>query len=86
MKKKEWSGSGDCGQWMPQLKRCDYDELRKLMKSLTANGRCWQRLGVHGTYNKRSAKRLVKFLNDHIKEHNFAVFMVRTVQMTDRIE
>ncbi len=65
----DWGDSGDCCHWIPkEIIRKSHDELiyNGIFKPFTANGKCWQSTGIHGSYVKRDAVRIL----DKISEWN----------------
>jgi hypothetical protein len=88
---KEWSGSGDCGQWLGH-KMKDYptidsykefrNKYKDLFNHLNAIGDCWQETGVNGTYNREVAIEICNLISSWFPQHSFKVCKVEIKQKT----
>ena len=76
----EWTNSGDCDAVFGYIDEKLKNQLRKLQTPFMPSGECWQRIGIHGTYDEIEAIKLVGFLNRNIEQHTFGVCKVDIAQ------
>ena len=84
----DWGDSGDCCHWIPKkIIREKHDELvyNGIFKSFTANGRCWQTTGIHGSFIKRDAIRILDKISEWNPQHRFKVCRLRLNQVTEDV-
>ena len=85
---KDWSNSGSCTQWIPkEIVRTHHDELvyRGIFRSFTANGRCWQITGVHGSFIEEDAINILNVISKWNSDHRFKVCRLLIDQVTEDV-
>jgi len=86
--KHEWTHSGDCTQFIPrEIMRESHDELvyRGVFRHFTANGTCWQRTGVHGSFVEEDAVKILDEISKWKSGHRFRVCKVIVDQITETV-
>jgi len=84
----EWGSSGECCQWIPnEIIRKSHDKLiyNGIFKPFTANGVCWQKTGIHGSYVKRDAIRILDKISEWNPQHRFKVCRLLLNQVTEDV-
>jgi hypothetical protein len=76
---KEWHGSGD-GAYFCKGKCTFTDEP---CRSFTAGGRCWQVTGVHGTFEKKIALKMLMLVACESPKRKFRIKRVTIHQKSD---
>jgi hypothetical protein len=84
-----WSCSGDCCQWIPkEILRKFHDELvygEGIFASFGANGSCWQRTGIFGSYIKKDAIKILDRISEWNPDHRFKVCKLVIEQTTNDV-
>lgn len=75
----EWSFTS-VGAFWEDLPREHHDEARRLSEPFQATGKCWQQIGIHGSYDPKDALMLAAFMAKHHKKHQFRVAEANVVQ------
>lgn len=78
---KEWNNSGDGEQWCRG--RGDFREEPR--RSFNALGECWQQTGVHGTYDRKIALRMMILAACEHPKRKFRITRVSISQKSDVI-
>jgi hypothetical protein len=60
-------------------------EFDDLSRPFSANGKCWQKTRIHGTYNEGEAIDLMNWLAKHNPTHRFGVFQLHIAQLYRKI-
>ena len=83
----EWSRSGECTQWIPKkvVRGKNYDKVKEVFAPFSASGECWQWTGVHGSYKKRDAVKIMDLISEWTPGHRFRVCEVTIDQKTTTI-
>ena len=87
-KDQDWHNAGSCDQFMKkQLNRKEWERIRfkTPFKNLSACGDCWQRTGVHGTYNLEDATYALIKVSEWNPGREFRVAKVEINQETTQI-
>ena len=84
-----WADSGECCQWIPkEIARRFHDDLvfgKGVFVPFTANGQCWQRTGIHGSFVKEDAIKILKRIANWNPDHRFKVCKLLLNQVTEDI-
>lgn len=86
--KGEWAGSGECSQFIPKIKGnpiLDRFAFNKLFGPFTASGDCWQKTGIHGSFVKRDAIKIMENIAEWRPEHRFKVCRLLINQVTEDV-
>ena len=88
-KKGEWAFSGLDGDFaanIPVKKRFtnvrDY-KMTPAFYAFSACGEVWQTTGIHGTYDREHAIKVLKLMAEHNPEHSFRVVKLTLSQKTE---
>jgi len=82
---KEWCYSGDCDQWLPKnLSREEWEGyvFTGIFRPLGANGDCWQKTGIQGTFSRNEAIQVMHKLAEWHPNRAFRVCELRIEQKT----
>lgn len=82
---KEWCYSGDCDQWLPKkLTREQWEGhvFKGAFRCLGANGDCWQRTGIQGTFVRDEAIRVMHKIAEWNPNRSFRVCELIITQET----
>lgn len=87
---REWDNSGGCEQLIPkEIIKEQYDELfysdNAPFKPFSANGSCWQKTGVHGSFKERNAEIIMNHLISWNPNHEFRICKVTIEQKTEEV-
>jgi len=83
----EWARSGDCTQWIPRkvVNGKNFKKVQQIFNPFKAGGECWQQTGVHGSYKKRDAVKIMDLISEWKPGHRFRVCEVEIDQKTTTI-
>jgi len=83
---KDWGNSGDCCQWIPkEIMRKHGNDLvygEGIFVPFGANGECWQRTGINGSYIKEDAIKILDRIAEWNPDHRFKVCKLVIDQVT----
>lgn len=87
--KNEWAGSGDCCHWIPrEVINKSHDKLiygNGIFTPFTANGKCWQQTGIHGSYVKRDAVKILDKISCWNPAHRYKICRLVIDQSTEDV-
>ena len=85
--KNGWSYSGDCYQWTPKkiTFSVKYAEFQDMFRPFSASGKCWQKTGIHGSYNKKDAIKILNVITKWQPNHRFKVCRLVIEQFTEDV-
>lgn len=81
-----WDDSGSCLQFLP--KGCSLTNFKKYKMALvpfSASGRCWQKTGIHGSFVKRDAIKIIDKISEWRPGHRFKVCRLLLNQVTEDV-
>jgi len=86
-KGKCWANSGQCTQWIPKYLPLGVisDRNKKIFRPFSASGKCWQKTGIHGSFIKRDAIRILDKISEWHPEHRFKVCKLLLNQVTEDV-
>jgi hypothetical protein len=85
---KRWVNSSDCNRWIPgKLTRKKFETIffTEPWRTITACGKCWQETGVHGSYIKNKALRILEKVSKWNPGIKFRVCKLEIEQRTTEV-
>ncbi len=81
--KNRWAHSGECRQWIPHdVFRLEHENLiyRGIFKPFSANGDCWQKTNIHGSFDKQDALEILYKIAEWNPQNRYRVCKVEISQ------
>lgn len=79
----EWARSGECTNWIPHGKQ--HKHIKDIFKPFSASGVCWQMTGVHGSFHKNDAIKILDHISKWNPGHRYKICKVTINQVTKTI-